>query len=180
MARSNDMMNILEQWKPDMTRGIVARAADLLNFVKGKKPGAPVAWTHVTKCVLGGRIPHADSKAVKDMMGRSSGIRAILMRDYGCGLENIQGLGVRATVDDDDLANTQLRRQVKQHEASRQRVLATRALINPSAMKNKELKGWVNNGVGALLSAHNDRIAKLLLPPGDEPTDKGGQGGPRR
>jgi len=179
-ARNDDMMSVLEQWKPNMDKGIAARTADLLNFAAQKKPGRTVAWTQVTKCILGGKMPSADSKSVKDMMGRSSAIRQVLMRDFGRGLDNIPGLGVRATVDSDDLANTQLRRQVKQHEASRQRVIATRTLIKPAEMKDKKLKAWVEQGVGGLLSAHSDRIAKLLLPPGEEPGDKGGPGGPRR
>lgn len=177
----NDIVSVLDQWKPDMDKGIAARAADLLNYAAEKKPGAPVAWTHVTKRVLGGKVQRADGKLVKDMMGRSSAIRQVLMRDYGRGLENLPGLGVRATVDSDDLANTQLRRQVKQHEASRQRVLATRSLVKVPEMKDKKLKAWVTDGLGALLSAHNDRVARLLLPPGEEQkTDKGGPGGPRR
>jgi hypothetical protein len=180
MANKNDIVSILDEWQPNMTRGIVARAADLLNFAAEKKPGGVVPWTHVTKRVMGGKMPSADSKLVKDMMGRSGGIRMVLMRDYSRGMENITGLGVRATIDSDDLANTQLRRQVKQHEASRQRVLATRALIKVPEMKNKELRRWVESGVGAFISSHSDRIAKLLLPPGEEPGDKGGQGGPRR
>jgi hypothetical protein len=174
-------MAVLDQWVPDMDKGIVARAANLLDFAARKKPELAVPWVVVTKCVLGGRMPNADSKIVIDMMRRSSSIRQVLMRDYGRGLENVPAVGVRATIDSDDLANTQLRRQAKQHEASRQRILQTRSLINPKEMKNRELKQWVEQGIGGLLSAHNDRLAKLLLPPGEEQSEnKGGPGGPRR
>jgi hypothetical protein len=163
-----------------MQKGIAARAADLLDYAARKKPGAPIPWTWVTKYVLGGRILSADSKTVVDMSRRSGGIRQILMKNYRRGLQNFPSVGVRATVDDDDLADTQLRKQTKQHEASRQRIIQTRSLIDTKQMKNKKLRAWVEGGVGALLSAHNDRLAALLLPPGEEPGDKGGAGGPRR
>jgi hypothetical protein len=171
--KKHDLMTVLDQWVPDMDLGIVARAASFLDFAARKKPGSPVAWTLVTKRVLGGsRMPNPDTKIVIDMMKRASAIRGVLERDYKRGLENVSGLGVRATVDSDDYAQTQLVRQAKRHESSYRRLTQGRSLVDPKTMKNKRLRTWVE-GLAPVFSSHNERLSKLLLPPAEaDKTDK--------
>lgn len=172
MASKHDMMAVLDQWHPDLNQGIAARAASFLDFAAKKKPGTPISWAFVTKKVLGGsRMHNPDSKIVVDMMRRSSAIRIMLERDYKRGLENVSGLGVRATVDSDDYAQTQLSKRAKRHEASYQKLVDGRQLVDTKTMKNKKLRSWVEN-LAPVFSSHNERLNKLLLPPA-EPEPKG-------
>ena len=121
-------------------------------------------------------MPHPDSKGVKDMMHRASAVRVILGRDYKRGLENVHGLGVRATTDSDDYANTQLRRDAKKLEGARTRFVVSHGRVDPKTMKNKELRVWVEESIPkVLVASYSDRMAKFLLPPGedDKSDDKG-------
>lgn len=170
--RKRDMMSILEEWIPDMEQGISSRAASLLDFAAKKLPGQPVPWTIVTKRVLGGaRMPSPDSKNVIDMRHLASSIRVVLERNFHRGLENVAGLGVRATIDSDDYAQTQLVRRAKRHESSYRRLVEGRQLVDTKTMKNKGLKNWVE-GLSPLFSAHTDRLSKLLLPPAEQDKKK--------
>ena len=172
MARLRlDVMKTLEQWEPDRKKGLSANAAALLDHAARKLPKEPISWGWVTKCVIGGKMQHPDSKVVMDMMGRSAAIRKILGRDYNRGLVSIRGHGVRATTDADDYANTQLRQDANKYEGARQKLVASRARVDTSTMRNRELKDWVEQGVSKVLAAHNDRLARLLLPPGEEGKD---------
>ena len=115
MARTHDdnVMAALDQWEPAEDSGLVARAASFLHFAAKKRAGVPISWSLVTKRVLSlPRMPNPDSQVVLDMMRRASAIRVMLGRDYSRGLENISGLGVRATADDDDFVATQINTQV--------------------------------------------------------------------
>jgi hypothetical protein len=106
-------------------------------------------------------------------MGRSAAIRKILGRDFNRGLVSVRGHGVRATTDSDDYANTQLRQDANKYEGARQKLVASRARVDTKSMKDKELRDWVEQGVSKVLAAHNDRLARLLLPPGEESKDEG-------
>lgn len=169
----HDLMSILEEWEPSPDdTGLASRGASLLNYAAERKPGAPIPWSMMTKKILGiSRMPGADTKVVIDMRKRASQIRIVLERDYKRGLDNIAGLGVRATFSDDDFANTTLTRAAKQHERSGRKLIEKRALVDPKKMKNKKLKTWVEN-LSPVLTSHNDRLLKLLLPPGEEKDDE--------
>jgi hypothetical protein len=171
MPKRHDIHRIVEHWEGPSLKdsGIITRAAAFLNFAAQEAPGTPIAWSIVTKCVMGGkRMPTPDSKLVIDMMRRASSIRLVLERDFKRTLENVSGMGVRASVDDDDMANTQLRRDAKRHERTGQRMAKTRAMINTKNMKNKALKAWVENDISQVLTLHTSRLSRLLLPPGEE------------
>ena len=170
MARTHDdnVMAALDQWEPAEDSGLVARAASFLHFAAKKRAGVPISWSLVTKRVLSlPRMPNPDSQVVLDMMRRASAIRVMLGRDYSRGLENISGLGVRATADDDDFVATQIKRKARRARGAYDSLVADVAKIDRKAMRNKELRGWLDNLAPALAS-HNDRLSKLLLPPGEK------------
>ena len=179
---AKNLLSILDEWEPDMDLGIAARTASLLDHAATRAPKAVIAWTLVTKKVIGGsRVPNPDAKIVLDMVGRANHVRMVLERDYKRGLVTVRKLGVRATVDDDDYAETQLTTQAKRLDSARRRLANGRALVDPRSMKNKSMRAWVEN-LSPLFSAHNDRLSKLLLPPGDkdEGSEGGGGGGEQR
>jgi hypothetical protein len=167
-----DVMSVLDQWEPNRKKGLAANAASLLEFAARKKPKEAISWSWVTKCVVGGKMQSPDSKIVVDMMGRSTAIRKILGRDFNRGLVSIRGHGVRATTDSDDYANTQLRKDATKYEDARQKLVASHARVDPKTMKDKDLRRWVEHDISKVLAAHNDRLAQLLLPPGEEGKDE--------
>jgi hypothetical protein len=168
-----NIINVLSSWEPNRDKGLAANIASLLDFAARRLPMEPISWSLVTKCVMGGKLLGSDTKLVIDMSKRSSMIRAYLGKSpedggYGRGLVSVRGLGIRATVDADDYANTQLRQDATRYEGARQRLVVSRSRVDTKTMKNKELKAWVDDGVTKVLAAHTDRLAKLLLPPGSE------------
>jgi len=170
-----DVMSVLDQWMPDRKKGMAANVASLLDFAARKKPGEAISWAWITKCVVGGKMLSPDSKVVVDMSRRSSSVRKYLGRDFNRGLISIHKVGVRATIDSDDYANTQLRSDATRYEGARVKLQESRSRVDTRTMRNKKLRDWVENGVSKVLLAHNDRLAKLLLPPPrpeDEDDDK--------
>lgn len=168
MAKS-DILNVLKSWQPDMDKGIVARAASLLDFAAKKVPKQIVPWPIITKMVLGGsRIPDIDSKLCVDMMSRGPSMRWILGRDYNRGMQNIRGYGVRASTDDDDYANTQLRRDATSFEGARKRFVKSATRVDPKKMRDPELRSWVQTDVSKALATCNEKFSQLLLPPGED------------
>jgi len=176
-AKKRNLLSVLEAWEPNMDVGIAARTAALLDFTAARAPRELVAWALITKKIMGGpRVPNPDAKIVIDMMKRAGAIRLSLERDYKRGLVNIRSLGARATVDDDDYAETQLTSQARRFDSARRRLVQGRSLVDPREMKNKVMRSWVEN-LSPLFSAHNERLSKLLLPPGDKDKDKDDGGG---
>lgn len=178
MAHKHDdnITKALADWTPDMDVGIAARAASFLDHAARKRPGHPISWSLVTLKVMGGtRMPNPDNEIVRVMMRRAGMIRDALGKLYGRGLENISGLGVRATSDADDFVATQIKRKAKRARAATESLAADVAKIDVRAMKNKQLRGWMEDLTPALAS-HNARLSKLLLPPGPE-RDAAGPGG---
>jgi hypothetical protein len=163
-----NVTNVLAQWEPDRKKGLAWNVAACLDFAARRLPLEPISWSLLTKCVLGGKMQHPDSNVVVLMSRRSSMIRAYLGKEFNRGMVSVRGLGVRATVDSDDYANTQLRKDATRYEGARQRLVVSRSRVDTKTMKNRELRAWVDDGVTKVLAAHTDRLAKLLLPPGSE------------
>jgi hypothetical protein len=150
----------------------VDKTAHFLDFCAKEGPYIPFGYNLVVQAVDGlSRTPNQSSDQVRLMADSMTAVRRKLMSDYGRGLDTVKGLGVRATVDDDDLANTQLRRNVGRLVGSKRSLEQTRALIDTAKMKNQSLKSWVSGGVTRMLNEMNaeNRLAKLLPPkPGSE------------
>jgi len=180
----NDLMSVLDEWEPSPDdTGLASRGASLLNYAAERKPGAPISWPMLTKKILGiSKMPNADTKIVLDMRRRASQIRLVLERDYKRGLENIPGLGVYATFSDDNFAKTTLSRASIRHERSGRNLIEKRALVDPKKMKDKKMKAWVENDLSSVLTSHNDRLLKMLLPPSEEKDEGegGGKGGSKK
>ena len=161
---------ISSDYEAPMSEKLPARAAHFLNWCAGEFPGVPIAWNIVVKAIMGyARTPALDGVETAAMAGRASAIRAKLMERFGRGLVNARGQGVRATIDDDDLAGTQLRANVRRLASAKASTARTRDLIDTKAMKNRELREWVDGGVTKAL-ASLDAVERLnkLLPPAPE------------
>lgn len=104
------------------------------------------------------------------MHDASSGVRHILMKDHGCGLKTDPVLGMRATVDDNDLLATQMVSVSKRLRSTQQMFTATSDLIDDNKLTSGALKSWYKANVVPVVRAINttDFTTKLLPPKKDE------------
>lgn len=152
-----------EQLKDASSR--ISKAAHFLDFCAKEMPGQTVAWNLIARAIGGlGRTPGAGSEDVRSLQGRSTSIRNKLMKDYGRGLDTVPGVGARATVDDDDLADTQYHKQVVRIAGAQAAAAKTATHINPSRMKKADLKGWFVNSSKALGEMNAEKRLERLLP----------------
>jgi hypothetical protein len=173
--KPKDVLAVIARYKPlENARYRADRTAHFLDFCAQEAKYVPIAFNLIVQAIDGlSRTPSQNSDIVRVMADSMSSVRKKLMDQYGRGLSSVKGLGVRATVDGDDLANTQLRNNVHRLVGAKKSVERTRDLIDPTQMKNPALKGWVQNGVSKMLSEMNaeKRLEKLL------PPKAGGEGG---
>lgn len=177
--RPNGALNMLEriehEYRTPTAERIPGRVAHLLDWAATHFPGVPVAWNIVLKAVMGYRAtPRLDSEEVRALMKRSTAIRSVLMKHFGRGMKNAPGQGVRATIGADDLANTQLRDNMKRLASAKASVERTNEILDPAEMKDKTLKAWVEQGVRPALKGLDTvaRLNRLLAPAPVEPTEK--------
>lgn len=163
--------SIAAEYKSPMEEKIPARVAHLLDWCAKKFPGVPIAWNIVVKAVMGYRsTPTLKGKESEAMAARASAIRTKLMSLYGRGLVNARGQGVRATVSDDDVANTQLRGNMQRLVSAKAATERTLEIIDTSKIKSKELRAWTEKSVAPALKGL-DAVNRLnaLLPAAPTP-----------
>ena len=167
-GKPKDLMAVIARYKPlEQAKSRTEKTAHFLDFAAQEAPHLPIALNLIVQAIDHlSRTPAQDSELVKLMAKSMQGVRRKLMLDYNRGLSTVKGMGVRATVDGDDVANTQLRSGVGRLVGAKKSVERTRQLIDPSTMKNPALKTWVQGGVTRMLSEMNaeNRLAKLLPP----------------
>jgi len=146
------------------------RMAHFFDWFARKHPKVPVPANVVYRAITGiPRTPRMDAPEVEAVLGGMSAARSILKEQYRRGLVSERGLGFRATTDDEDTANTQMRRDARRLVSAHKALDATAAIVDPAKVKNPELRAWVSKAVNPLLKALNegDRIHRLL-PKGDD------------
>lgn len=161
----NDVMSKLSHYERVDEERIPQRVARFLDFAARVVPGVPIAWNIVLKHIMGyARTPQPDNQEAIRLMDKAGAARKHLMATYGRGLVNARGQGVRATVDGDDMANTQFRNNMSRLVSAKRSADNTRALIDTKTMKDRTLKAYVEGATPALKSL--DALARLdkLLP----------------
>ena len=166
--KPRDLLSLITEYTPlKDAKSRTDKVAHFLDWMVHKSPYTPIAYNLILRAVDQlGRTPSAQGAEVALLSSSMPNVRKKLMTDYGRGLATYKGVGVRATVDDDDLANTQLRANVSRFVGAKTSMENTRKLINASAMQDKGLQSWVTNGVSRMLNEVNadNRLAKLLPP----------------
>lgn len=150
-----------------INRSLVGKLAHFLDWCAAKLPYVPIAHGLAARAVFGlTRTPKITSVEVEMIVGAAGRVRIKLMADYHRGLVTAKALGIRATVDDDDLAATQLRSNVQRVVSATESTAKTRELIKTSNMRNDKNRRWVEQGVTPMLKDMNldARLAKLLPP----------------
>lgn len=162
-----DMWRLINgfRMRHDVPKG--EKIADILYFVSQHRPKEAVPCPLIAKKIFGSLVaPRANDVQNKKIRGAMGEARKVMMRKYAQGLRAVRGEGFRATVDQDDLANTQLSSQVKRVEGAVKSVQGTLAITNVSEIRDRSLRVWVSSSVKPILgNTDTGRRLAALMPP---------------
>lgn len=118
-------------------------------------------------------MPRLDTKDVWILRGRLYAAKKVLRGEYQRDTVSSKGLGVRATVGDEDVLRNVAPRATVAVERSIRRLAETDAMIDPKKIKdtpeNKPLKQWYSRNVrGILKQIASPEFTEKLLPPKPE------------
>jgi hypothetical protein len=115
------------------------------------------------------RTPSLDGKEVARLRSSISGARKILLNEFRRGLFNIQGAGLRATVDSEDLATTQFEIAARRAVNSIETLDQNRAALKLSEISNPEVRARVQRVSAACRTLTSGEVLeKLRLPAAEE------------
>jgi hypothetical protein len=154
------------RFDPKMSRS--QRLAHFLNWLAERAPYTVAAPNLALQAIMGyARTPNQNKDEVKLLTNSISAAREILMREYKRGLFVMRGVGMRATVDDQDCADTQQRRNVQRLMGAHRKVKETSRIIDPAKIEDDKLRSWIKGGVANALKSLDaeGRLDRLLPPP---------------
>lgn len=164
VKRPKNLKALADEFKIDNRLSFVERAASFFDYLAKHAPYQLCAPGLAMKVTYGlAKMPRGEED-VQRFKDRSSAIRGALGRLYGRGLVVEKGLGMRATVDDEDLATTQQVREVERIRGSVNAAKRTHALIDVNKVRDPGVRRWLKGGVSPLLKqlTEDDRIFQLL------------------
>jgi hypothetical protein len=143
------------------------RAAHCFAWCAKNYPGTLVPWTLVCMAINAYRkAPMATSKEVVSLRQSSSSIRKVLTTYYQMDLVSGPEITARATVDDEDTAKSALPARARRVQAANRGFVQTANLINPSKIKDPELRKWVSKSINDVMKIIDDpTFYQKLLPP---------------
>ncbi len=171
-THASNVLNLLAEYRAPDAMAKCHRLAHFLDWFARKQPKVPIAANLIYRAITGiPRTPRMETPEVDAVKSGMSRAREILKEQYRRGLVSERGLGFRATVDDEDTANTQLRRDARRLVSAHRGMESTAKIVDPAKVKNAELRAWVTKAVNPLLKVldEGDRIHRLL--PKHEETD---------
>jgi hypothetical protein len=176
--RSKSVINVIARYKHEPGMSRAERMAHFLNWAAKELPGVPIPVNLVLKAIMGyTKTPRLGGEEVELLRGQTSAARKLLKEKYGRGLHAERGLGIRATVGDEDMADTQYRKDMRRVVSAVAGANETHALITPSKIKDERLRNWVK-GAGDQVKqlGLGDRLLKLLPPKPEDDDGGGGEG----
>lgn len=160
----------LADFKPDVKMSLPRRIAQYLDWAAQKAPGRPVSYQMLTKvCEFTPRMPTEKDKRIDTVKRAVKRAKPVLMDEYGRGVVSHPGFGIRATIDSEDVARTQMEVDARRITSAVKAADRTRSLIKMSEIKDKELKarvGTVNSAIRVLVSP--EVMGKLLTEKKDQ------------
>jgi hypothetical protein len=168
-------------FKPQET-SIRGRVAEFLDWAATKYPSQIITYEEVAQAVFSlGRVQSKQSAPVKSIRGQMSSSGKLLMSHYKRTIISMPGVGVRASIDDADILQGTLTKDVQRHKQTATKLQKTAALINPTAlaaqletldgdpeMKEQlvELATWFSDDLSKYLKTlKRPKVAAALLPP---------------
>lgn len=160
------------RFDPKMSRG--QRLAHFLDWLAQRAPYTFVPANIALQAIQGyARTPAATNDEVKLLAKSVTNARRIMLKEYKRGLFVLPKVGMRGTVDDQDCADTQQRKNVERLMGAHMTVKATSRIIDANKIKDDKLRSWIKGGVAQAMRAldADGRLDKLLPPPKDPEKD---------
>lgn len=144
--------------------------AHFLDWAAKHKPQTYFPWGMITAVVLEmASTPRDNSQSTQLIKKTASKVRKHLIEAYGRELENLTGIGARATVGSLDVLKGRLVERKKKFDQAAAGLQMTASLINTSEIPNnaetKPLKAWFDSVVSPNLKRLDDVQKALALPP---------------
>jgi hypothetical protein len=154
------------EYQVDPKEATSRRLAHFLLWAAERWPRRPIELQVAARIVLIlSRTPTLDGKEVHRLLGVVNVARKILITEYKRGLIRVEGRGIRATADSEDLASTQFEKAAQRAASSIRTLDQNRAAIKMSDINDSKIRSRVMQVASAcktLTSA--DVLAKLRLP----------------
>lgn len=156
----------VEQYKTQTEMSIPERIADYLDHYAKSAPGRwRTAQDLARAAYLLPRLPMEKSKEVKQVKGRMSSAKKILMERYGRTVIANPGYGYRATTDSEDVAGDALEKAARRVVSSAEGLDKTRALITMSEIRDPQKRKRVEEVSRATrVLVSNEVMERLRLP----------------
>lgn len=151
MKSSKSTAVTFSNFTPDHSLNEVDRAAQFLDWAALNMPMRFVPYTWVAKhAIIRPRIPGPDSPEVVMIRKKIGAIKRSLWDRYNrrtvaAPRNQDQEMGIRATVDDDDVAGTDFLQNKRRIHNGIRRLEDTRSKIDPSRMRDHGLKAMVTS-----------------------------------
>lgn len=143
--------------------------AHFLDWAAKHQPQKYYSWSFVTRIVMQlAATPRDNSQSTMLIRKTSSRVRKCLIEVYGRELENLSGIGVRATTGSLDVLKGRLIERKKTFDRAAAGLQQTAGLVNtsdiPNTAENKPLKHWFDTTVAPNLKRLDDVQRALALP----------------
>lgn len=162
------LRNLIAEYKHIASMSRSQRLAHFLDWMAQRSPYQVIPANLAVQAIQGyARTPSPSKDEVKLLGNCYSAARTMLMNEHRRGLVVVRGLGLRATVDDQDCADTQQRVNVQRLVGAHSKVKETARIIDASKIADPKLREWVKGGVANAMRAleGDDRLSRLLPPP---------------
>ena len=160
-------------FRADPEETIPRRLVKYLLWANVKTPNRAIDPRLIAQSVLFlARKPTKDSKDVKRLLKNVAKAREIMRTEHKLDILNIQGSGLRCSVDSGDVLVHSYEADAKRQVRHIKRMDQTRSLINPSELKDPALRSRFNSlSAATRVLTSGEVLARLALPPVPAPAN---------
>lgn len=149
------------------TEGSLPRKiAAFLLWARDREPKRYITLAEVARAVYG--VSRAGADHENSIRRRLTAVNRLLHEEHRTALVNQVGVGVRATVGDEDTARTALPKRMRRLDSARRAVIATTDIIDTRKITDGALRKWVETGarkaVGLLAAPEFERQISMPVP----------------
>jgi hypothetical protein len=168
VKKTTDVKGILSGYVPPEDNTVPKVIAHLADYCATRMPKQPIPWQWVVKICNGRKtLPPEDCTEVKNMKSRLARARVICREDFKRDILHIPGFGIRGTTDDEDMGRNPYVKAARRVVSSSKTFLQIKDLIDPTKIKDKELREYVTNG-----NAVSKLLEQKILPALDRPKEE--------
>jgi hypothetical protein len=160
----HDVLARIAEYKHIPSLNVPQRIAHFLDWSASHIKKTYFQYNIICKAINGyNHTPRLDTKDVEMVRYSMTRVKHILREKYKRGFDYSRGLGVRATVDDNDTTNYSLANAARRFVSSKQNVDRIASIIDQSKLSAKE-STYFSNVTGASKLITTTQIQKLLPP----------------